>query len=77
MRLLSTGDNPVNRLFALNYVTLGIALMINVLFYRFKRRRARLSARWVQEQTYLYLTWGDPGSGADHGRAPSCSVAMA
>ncbi len=54
--VLSTGDNPVNRLFALNYVALFLALMINVLFYRFNVVE-KLFGRWVQEQVYLFLTW--------------------
>ncbi|HEY4940065.1 MAG TPA: hypothetical protein VII56_01450 [Rhizomicrobium sp.] len=58
-QVLSTGDNPVNRLFALNYVTLGLALAINVLFYRFNVVE-KLFGRWAQEQTYTYLTWAIP-----------------
>jgi hypothetical protein len=58
-QVLSTGDNPVNRLFALNYVTLGLALLVNVLFYRFNVVE-KLFGRWVQEQVYLYLTWAVP-----------------
>ncbi|MEJ0028681.1 MAG: hypothetical protein WDN01_21865 [Rhizomicrobium sp.] len=57
--VLSTGDNPVNRLFALNYVTLGLSLLINVVFYRFDVVE-KLFGRWVQEQAYLYLTWAIP-----------------
>jgi hypothetical protein len=57
--VLSTGDNPVNRLFALNYVTLGLSLMVNILFYRFNVVE-RLFGRWVQEQTYIFLTWAIP-----------------
>ena len=34
-QVLGGGDNPVSRLFALNYVTLGISLMVNVLLFRF------------------------------------------
>lgn len=57
--VLNTGDNPVNRLFALNYVALGLALGINILFYRFNVVE-KLAGRWVQEQVYLYLTWAIP-----------------
>ena len=57
--VLSTGDNPVNRLFALNYVALFLALLINVLFYRFNVVE-KLFGRWVQEQVYLFLTWAIP-----------------
>ncbi len=58
-QVLSTGDNPVNRLFALNYITLGLSLLINVVFYRFNVVE-KLFGRWVQEQTYIYLTWAIP-----------------
>jgi hypothetical protein len=58
-QVLSTGDNPVNRLFALNYVTLGLSLLINVVFYRFNVVE-KLFGRWAQEQTYIYLTWAIP-----------------
>ncbi|MEI9988773.1 MAG: hypothetical protein WDM86_01935 [Rhizomicrobium sp.] len=58
-QVLSTGDNPVNRLFALNYITLGLSLLINVVFYRFNVVE-KLFGRWVQEQTYTYLTWAIP-----------------
>jgi len=57
--VLSTGDNPVNRLFALNYTALFLALLINVLFYRFNVVE-KLFGRWVQEQVYLFLTWAIP-----------------
>lgn len=57
--VLSTGDNAVNRLFALNYITLGLCLMVNVLFFRY-RLLENWFGRWVQEQTYLYLTWAIP-----------------
>jgi len=58
-QVLSTGDNPVNRLFALNYITLGLSLLINVVFYRFNVVE-KLFGRWAQEQTYIYLTWAIP-----------------
>ena len=58
-QVLSSGDNPVNRLFALNYITLGLSLLINVVFYRFNVVE-KLFGRWAQEQTYTYLTWAIP-----------------
>ena len=58
-QVLSSGDNPVNRLFALNYVTLGLSLLVNVLFYRFNVVE-KMFGRWVQEQTYTFLTWAIP-----------------
>ncbi len=57
--VLSSGDNPVNRLFALNYITLGLALAINVLFYRFNVVE-KMFGRWVQEQVYTYMSWAIP-----------------
>jgi hypothetical protein len=58
-QVLSTGDNPVHRLFALNYVTLGISLLVNILLFRFALAD-RLLGRWVQEQLYRYLSWAVP-----------------
>ena len=34
-QVLGSGDNPVSRLFALNYVALGVSLLVNVLLFRF------------------------------------------
>lgn len=53
-QVLGSGDNPVSRLFALNYVALGISLMINVLMFRFNVV-GRWFGRYVQEQLYLFL----------------------
>ncbi len=58
-QLLGSGDNPVSRLFALNYMALGIALMINVLLFRFNVI-GRWFGRYVQEQLYLFLIWAVP-----------------
>jgi hypothetical protein len=57
--VLAVGDNAVNRLFALNYVALAVALLVNVLFYRFHVFE-KLFGRYVQEQLYLFLTWAIP-----------------
>ena len=52
-------DNPVSRLFGLNYLLLGLSLGINILIFRF-----RLPARWfgayVQEELYQWLVWAVP-----------------
>jgi hypothetical protein len=52
-------DNPVARLFSLNYVLLGVSLAINVLIFRY-----RLPARWwgagVQEALFAWLIWAVP-----------------
>jgi hypothetical protein len=57
--ILQSGDNPVNRLFALNYVTLAISLAVNILLFRF-RVVERAFGRYVQEQFYLFLVWAIP-----------------
>ncbi|MGD9913458.1 MAG: hypothetical protein AB7S80_05195 [Rhizobiaceae bacterium] len=57
--VLVTGDNPVNRLFTLNYVTLAVCLAVNVLLGRFNLA-ARLAGPHVQEQVYLFLMWAIP-----------------
>jgi len=56
---IATGDNTVTRLFALNYVTLRVGLAIVVLFYRYNFPK-RLFGRYVQEQTFKYLSWAVP-----------------
>jgi hypothetical protein len=56
---LSAGDNLVNRLLALCYVTLGISFLINLLLVRF-RVAERLLGRYAQEQCYLVLRWAFP-----------------
>ena len=58
-QVLGSGDNPVNRLFALNYVTLAISLLVNILLFRFQVVE-RLLGRYVQEQFYLVLVWAIP-----------------
>jgi hypothetical protein len=57
--VLNSGDNPINRLFALNYVTLAVSLSVNILLVRFGVV-ARLFGRYAQEQLYLFLTWAIP-----------------
>lgn len=57
--VLESGDNPINRLFALNYLTLAISLAVNVCLVRF-RIVERAFGRYVQEQLYLYLVWAIP-----------------
>jgi hypothetical protein len=56
---LGSADNPVSRLFALNYTTLGIGLLVNVLLFRFGVVE-RWLGRYVQEQLYLFLCWAVP-----------------
>jgi len=54
--VLADGDNTVNRLFALNYMALAVALLINIAFARFNVV-AIWFGPWVQEQTYYVLMW--------------------
>jgi hypothetical protein len=56
---VDTGDNTVTRLFALNYVTLGVGLAIVVLLYQYNVPM-RLFGRYVQEQMFSYLSWAVP-----------------
>lgn len=56
---LGSGDNPVSRLFALNYTTLGVGLLVNVLLFRFGVVE-RWLGRYVQEQLYVFLCWAVP-----------------
>lgn len=58
-QFLAQGENPVHWLFALNYVTLGVSLLVNVLIFRFGVVE-RLLGRYVQEQLYLFLIWAVP-----------------
>lgn len=58
-RSVATGDNTVTRLFALNYVALGLGLAIVVLLYRYNVPK-RLFGRYIQEQVYSYLSWAVP-----------------
>jgi hypothetical protein len=58
-QVLSSGDNPINRLFVVNYVTLGVSLLVNVLLFRFGVVE-RMFGRYVQEQFYLFLMWAVP-----------------
>ena len=58
-QVLSSGDNPVNRLLTLNYITLGVSLLVNVLMFRFGVVE-RWFGRYVQEQLYFFLIWAIP-----------------
>ena len=55
----ASGDNTVTRLFALNYVTLGVGLAVVVLLYRYNVPM-RLGGRHIQEQVFSYLSWAVP-----------------
>lgn len=57
--MLGSGANPVHELLALNYLTLGIGLVVNVLLFRYGVV-ARLFGRYVQEQVYFFVCWALP-----------------
>ena len=57
--VLSGGDNTVNRFLALSYITLAVALLVNILFGRFNIL-AVFFGRYVQEQAYVLLMWVVP-----------------
>jgi hypothetical protein len=52
-------DNPVSRLFGLNYLLLGLSLGINILIFRF-RLPALWFGAWFQEELYRWLVWAIP-----------------
>jgi hypothetical protein len=52
-------DNTVSRLFALNSLTLGVCLEVNVGVSRFNAI-ARLFGRYVHQQAYVALSWMIP-----------------
>jgi hypothetical protein len=54
--VLADGDNTVNRLFALNYLALAVALVVNISFARFNVMAVWFGP-WVQEQAYYVLMW--------------------
>ena len=56
---LAVGDNPVMRLFALNYITLFIALGASLFLYRWNIMRVWFGT-YVQEEFFAYLNWGIP-----------------
>jgi hypothetical protein len=56
---LGGSDNPVTRLFALNYLVLGVALAIIIMLFRFNLVQ-RMLGKYVQEQLYLCIIWAGP-----------------
>jgi hypothetical protein len=57
--IIASGDNTVTRLFALNYVTLGVALLIVIFMYRFRFFK-RLFGVYIQKEIFLFLLWAVP-----------------
>ena len=56
---LANGQNTVALLFGLNYITLALALAINIALFRFNVARS-LAGRHVQHEVFLYITWAMP-----------------
>jgi hypothetical protein len=54
-----SGDNTVTRLFGLNYLSLAIGLVINIVVFRFNLI-GRLFGTHVLTQSFRFLTWGLP-----------------
>lgn len=57
--VIAGNDNTVTRLFALNYATLAMSLVVVIFFYRFGIPR-RLFGRYVEEQLFLFVSWALP-----------------
>jgi hypothetical protein len=57
--IISSGDNTVSRLFALNYITLGLVLAIVILMYRFNVLKKFFSEH-IEEEAYRFLFWALP-----------------
>jgi hypothetical protein len=57
--IIASGDNTVSRLFALNYLTLGLVLMIVIFMYRFNVFN-RFFGAYVEEEVYMFLFWALP-----------------
>jgi len=56
---ISGSDNTVTRLLALNYVTLGLAVIMNLVIFRFDLIK-RWFGRYAQDQLFKFLIWGLP-----------------
>lgn len=56
---LAVGDNPVMRLFGLNYLLLGISFAVGILLYRYNGIK-RLFGPYVQAEFFTYLCWALP-----------------
>lgn len=57
--VIAGNDNTVTRLFALNYATLAISLIVVIFFYRFGLPR-RLFGRYVEAQLFSFVSWALP-----------------
>ena len=57
--ILASGVNTVSMLFALNFIALAVAILINVAVVHFGMVR-RLAGRHVQHEAFLYILWALP-----------------
>jgi len=57
--LIASGDNTVSRLFALNYGTLSVVMLIVIFMYRFDFVK-QLFGVYIQKETFLFLLWAVP-----------------
>jgi hypothetical protein len=57
--VIAASDNTVTRLITLNYIALTFALIIIIVFYRYKLLR-NWFGRYVQEQAFEFITWAFP-----------------
>jgi hypothetical protein len=58
-QVLGSGDNTITRLFTLNYVALGISLLVNIAIFRFGVV-GRMFGRYAQEQFFYVVLWAVP-----------------
>jgi len=56
---LAVGDNPVMRLFGLNYFMLALSIAVGILLYRFNVVK-RLFGPYVQEEFFVFINWAVP-----------------
>lgn len=56
---LAVGDNPVMRLFGLNYFLLGFTIALGILMYRFNVLRRMFNAD-VQQEAFICMNWAIP-----------------
>jgi len=58
-KVIASGDNSVTRLFGLNYLSLGVGLLVIVFMFRFHVLK-KLFGQYVQEQAFIYVSWAIP-----------------
>lgn len=56
---LGSGDNPVNRLFGICYMLLGLTFAIALLLFRYDLAR-RCFGRYFSEEVFRFCNWGIP-----------------